>query len=182
MTERYADSRSRMMKEHRRHLVHKHSLNRSHYMSGRDHLIVLLAKPLISYTGKRDKPRQWPGHVQEASGVLDESGTLVVGANFSSCLRPFPALGVVVTVARVVGWLLGVTDTVDVCETLLPSLEPPEDPPEHKLEASPTGYVVPLLHVLLVTSYSSVVSTGSPSGASLIIVSWPPGRLSSQLI
>ena len=114
--------------------------------------------------------------------MLDGSSTLVLGDDSSSCLRPFLALEVVFTVARVVGWLLGATDTVDVCETLLPSLGPPEDPPEHKLEASPTGYVVPLLHVLLVTSYNSVISTGSPSGASLIIVSWPPGRLSSQLI
>ena len=91
-----------MIKEHRRHLIHKYSLNRSHYMSGRDHLTAPLATPLISYTGKRDKPRQWPSQVHEASGVLDESGALVLGADLSSFLRPFPALEVVVTVARVV--------------------------------------------------------------------------------
>lgn len=38
---------------------------------------------------------------------------------------------------------------------LLPP-EPPTDAPEHKPAASPTGYVVPLAHVLLETPYNSV--------------------------
>ena len=155
-------------------------------MSGKDRLVAPLATPWESYRGDGDKPRQWPCQVHEASAVLDESGAVVLVLDSSPCPLLFPALEVVVTVARVVDGLLGMTDTVGCedcdCETLLPPLGPPEDPPEHKLEASPTGYVVPLLHVLLETSYNSVVSTGSPSGASLIIVSWPPGSLSSQSI
>ena len=117
--------------------------------------------------------------------MLDGSDALVLVFGSRFFPWPFPTLEAVVTVARVVDGLLAGTDTDGDCvgcgcETLLPPLGAPKDPPEHKLEASPTGYVVPLLHVLLETSYNAVVSTGSPSGAPLIIVNWPPGSLSSQ--
>ena len=114
-TERYAISSSRVMKGHRRHLVHRYSSNRSHRMSGKDHLIAPLVTPWKSYRGDGDKPRQWPIQVHEASAVLEESGTVVLVLDSSPCPRPFPALEVVVTVARVVDGLLGFTDAVG-CE------------------------------------------------------------------
>ena len=95
-----------MMKEHRRHSVHRYSSNRSHCMFGKDHLEALSATPRKSYKSKGDKPRQWPSQVHEASAVLDEPGAVVLVPKSSPCLRPFPVLEVVVTVARV----------VDVCE------------------------------------------------------------------
>ena len=114
-TKRYAISSSRMMKGHRRHLVHRYSSNRSHRMFGKDHLIAPLATPSKSYRGKEDKPRQWPSQVHEASAVLDESGAVVLVIDSSPCPLLFPALEVVVTVARVVDGLLGFTDAVG-CE------------------------------------------------------------------
>ena len=48
--------------------------------------------------------------------MLDEPGAVVLVLDSSPCRWPFPALEVVVTVARVVDGLLAVTDTVDVCE------------------------------------------------------------------
>ena len=54
--------------------------------------------------------------MHEASAVLDEFGAVVLVLDSSPCSRPFPALEVVVTVARVVDWLLAVTDTGVDCE------------------------------------------------------------------